>query len=239
MAAIVPAILPVSQEDLEDKLAALVGLVDSVQIDIVDGRFISPASWPYRTESDKGLPSFAGKTFSHLGQIHYEMDLMVSAPEDVAGTWVEAGADRITLHVESTNYLPKTITDLEVRYGHAKDFAPELLAIGIALNIQSDLAIIEPYMAQIDYVQFMGIATIGKQGEPFDTRVLQKIATFKKKHPEIPVQVDGGVSLQTAPALLSAGVERLIVGSALWNAPDLATELQKFNELLHQYGIYT
>jgi len=234
---IIPAILPVSREDLEKKLGILSGLVEEIQIDVVDGRFVSPASWPYSNGTDEFASLInEGNTLPYLGQLHYEIDLMVSAPEEVTGIWITAGANRITLHIESTDYLPRAITDLQVKYGHEKDFVPDLLAVGLALNVQSDLSLLEPLLEHADYVQFMGIATIGKQGEPFDPAVVERVVAFKKKHPDIAVQVDGGVSLATAPALLSAGVERLIVGSALWNAPNLAEELEKFNELSQQYG---
>jgi ribulose-phosphate 3-epimerase len=109
----------------------------------------------------------------------------------------------------------------------------------LAINIQSDLALIEPYINSADYVQFMGIETIGKQGEPFDARVLQKIRTFKEKHPKMPLQVDGGVSFETAPRLLAAGVQRLIVGSAFWESPNLPETFKKMSALTEEYGTYT
>jgi ribulose-phosphate 3-epimerase len=166
------------------------------------------------------------------------MDLMVSDPEEITGIWIAAGAQRLVLHVESTNYLPRAITDLEVKYGHAKDFAPTLLSFGLGINVQSDLALLDPFLDKADFVQFMGIATIGKQGEPFDTDVIRKIHAFKRKHPHTQIQVDGGVSLQTAPQLLTAGVDRLIVGSALWKSSDLRNELRLFDELVQEYGTY-
>jgi pentose-5-phosphate-3-epimerase len=48
MSVIVPAILPTSRDDLDEKLLRLHGLVDAVQVDVVDGRFVTPASWPYK-----------------------------------------------------------------------------------------------------------------------------------------------------------------------------------------------
>jgi ribulose-phosphate 3-epimerase len=238
MSVIIPAILPVSHEDLEEKLAILAGLVDVVQIDIVDGRFVVPPSWPYKEGSNAHAVFLEDDILPHLGQLHFEMDLMVADPEAVAGAWITAGAERVVLHAESTNYLDRAIRHIGVEYGHSKDFSADLLSIGIALNTQTELALIEPYLDHVDYVQFMGIATIGRQGEPFDASVLRKIATFKRKYPKIPVQVDGGVSLATAPALLSAGVERLIVGSALWRAPDVREALNEFNDLAQEYGLY-
>ena len=54
----------------------------------------------------------------------------------------------------------------------------------------------------------------------------------------MPIQVDGGVSLESAPVLLQAGVSRLVVGSALWRAPDFNKALQAFNELTQTHGFY-
>ena len=55
MSAIVPAILPKSLEDLEQKLTVLSGVATSVQIDVVDGKFVSPASWPYASDTGKSI----------------------------------------------------------------------------------------------------------------------------------------------------------------------------------------
>jgi ribulose-phosphate 3-epimerase len=222
MATIIPAILPKSRKDLEEKAAALQGLVEIVQIDAVDGKYVTPACWPYIQQNDPFFQSVEnGEMLPYVGELRYEVDMMISDPEKSIGTWLSAGVDRVVLHAESTNYLARVIKEIQVRYGHEKDFAPDLLSLGIAVNIGTDLALIEPFMDDFDYVQFMGIRKIGAQGEPFDENVLRKITAFKKKYYDVPVQVDGGVSLETAPALLSAGVDRLIIGSAIWNAANL------------------
>lgn len=239
MGVVVPAILPTSRRDLEDRLSRIVGLVDRVQIDVVDGRFAQPATWPYAGESETFAKEVdSGDTLLHLGQFRYEIDLMVSNPEEVAGIWIAAGANRITVHAESTRYLPQLIERFKTEFGYDKDFAPGLLSLGLALNIESEISLIEPYFDSIDYIQLMGIAHIGRQGEPFDERVIRKVAQIKKTHAHIPVQVDGGVSITNAPALLSAGVSSLVVGSDIWHASDPAEELLRFEELGEQYGIY-
>ena len=75
MSIIVPAILPTSFEDLEEKLAQLHGLVDSVQIDSVDGHFATPASWPYIGSGLQQLQHLKdhGEQLSHGGQYKLEM----------------------------------------------------------------------------------------------------------------------------------------------------------------------
>jgi ribulose-phosphate 3-epimerase len=236
MSAIVPAVLPKTREELEDKLARLDGLVDAIQLDIVDGRFASPPSWPYTEPDHASLPG--DEALPLLGHFNFELDLMVADPRHVAGAWIENGITRLTIHAESATDLPALLEELTVGYGHAKGFAPNLLSIGLAIGAATPISLIEPYLDRADYVQFMGIAVVGSQGQPFDARALQKVKTFRRKYPDIPVQVDGAVSLATAPALLDAGVTRLVIGSALWKAPDLKEELGKFRALAEEYGIY-
>ena len=234
MGVIVPAVLPTSRHDLEEKLRLLSGIADAVQIDAVDGHFAKPASWPYVSGGD-----FAElQTLPRLGEFSFEVDLMVEKPEEIAGAWIEKGASRITVHAESTRFLAKTMESLEAEYGHDKGFAPELLSFGLALNATTDPALVAPFLHFVDYVQFMGIRTIGRQGEPFDAAVVERAKAMGRAHEELSIQVDGGVSIATAPALLDAGVDRLVVGSALWRAPDLKAAYDALVALTERYGLY-
>jgi ribulose-phosphate 3-epimerase len=235
MRSIVPAILPTSRLDLDAKLLKLRGLTDEVQIDIVDGRFVTPASWPYVPGSS---PLAESDSLAELGSFKFEVDLMVEGPSDDIKRWVRAGATRITVHAETALNLGKVVDDFQTSYGHDKDFVPDLLSFGLAINLATDAAILEPYLDRCDYVQFMGIAQIGKQGEPFDRRIIPKIQDFHKKYPAMPIQIDGAVSLQTAPDLLAAGASRLVVGSALWRAENVEAEFARLEEVSQTYGLY-
>lgn len=239
MGTIVPAIIPTSRKDLEEKLSRLSGLCEDVQIDIVDGVFAGPASWPYVNDATE--PARMLEEGVHLpgaGEFRFEIDLMSADPESVAGVWIGLGASRLTVHSESTRFLPQFLQSTNSTYGHDGDFTPGLLSFGLSIGIETDLALIEPHLKKVDYVQFMGIRKIGHQGEPFDTRVFAKIAMFRKRYPTIEIQVDGGVTLENTPKLLQAGVKRLVVGSALWKAPDLAVRYREFDELTQRHGIY-
>ena len=134
--------------------------------------------------------------------------------------------------------MKQILDTLHREYGYEKGFMEHVLQVGIAINQETRLELLEPYLDQIDYVQFMGIKRIGVQGQPFSKDVLSSIHRFKEKHPRTPVQIDGGVSVDSAPALLALGVSRLVVGSAIWNTehPDRAfTQLQSLGD---QYGLY-
>lgn len=238
MSIVTPAVLVPSRGALQETLSRLIGLSDIIQIDIVDGIFSAPATWPY-TDPDELYKIKKGEAISSLEHFAFEVDLMVERPEASIGTWLALGASRVVIHVESVHDMPLLLRDLKEKYGHEKGFAEHLLSVGIALNVDTPLEAIEPYLSSFDYVQCMGIDHIGVQGQPFDRRVLEKIRTFRRAHPEVPVQVDGGVSLETAPELLAVGVGRLCVGSALLQAPDLALRMEAFERIAERYGRYS
>lgn len=234
MGAIVPSILVTTRREVEQKLKLIAGHTDAVQIDVVDGILAGPATWPY---PEGGLAALApGFDIHDMGDLRFEIDLMVREPEKAMCAFLSAGAARLVLHIESMRNAGAVIDTLEREYGRDKEFAPELLSLGMSVRIQTDLALLEPYLSRVDYVQFMGIAEIGRQGVPFDTRVLTKIREFRRQHADIPVQVDGGVSLTTAPQLFAAGASRLVVGSALWKSESVEATMHAFHEIAQEYG---
>lgn len=236
MSAIVPAILPASREELTQKLLLLQGVATEVQIDVIDGKYAdAPATWPYAENNP--IPE-EDELVALTGPIHFEIDLMALSPEDVLGSWMRAGAHRLTVHAESTQQLPALVSSLRTKYGHDKEFAPGLFSFGLAVGMATETSLIEPYLSECDYIQFMGITSIGKQGQLFDPQVIPKIAAFHRKYPDMPIQVDGGVSLENIPQLLRAGASRLVVGSAFWRAEDPKSELNKMMQLAQVSGLF-
>lgn len=231
MTEIIPAILPTDLDDLREKMAQVSGLAPLVQIDVCDGKFVPSKSWPY---VKGGMDEFArikaeDEGFPFWDSLDFEVDLMVKKPEELVHDWVMAGAKRLVLHIESAPDILKTIENLRGEYGTAKDEAFGL-EIGVALDIQTpneevygilDL-IDEDGNSIIDFVQFMGIDNVGFQGQEFDDKVLEKISDMRQNYPNIAISVDGGVSLDTAPDLISAGATRLISGSAVFESGDIA-----------------
>jgi transketolase len=223
-AAIIPAILPSSRRELEEVLRRLSRLphIAFVQIDVVDGAFASPASWPYAQGQDvpDTIPALEGHCF--------DADLMVEDPERAVEAWLTLGAARVTLHLESLKDPARTLALIKGRYGHDREAGPCPFELGLAVNVATDLALLEPHLPRVDYVQLMGIDTIGRQGEPFDPVVLERVQKLREAHPRLVIQVDGGVTPETAPRLLAAGASRLVVGHAITGAPDPGEALARF-----------
>jgi ribulose-phosphate 3-epimerase len=237
MGLVVPAVLPSSRTDLEEKLAllAVIPSLTRVQIDVVDGKFAPSISWPYSAPTEFKEMVARGDMLPYLDRFEYEIDLMCLDAEIAARGWLALGATRLTFHAESTNDLRRLIATARGTYGAGIE---PLVSFGLALNVASDLALIEPYLGDIDYVQLMGIARIGTQGQPFDRRTLENVRLFRHRHPDMPLQVDGGISIDHARELVALGVTHLIIGSAIVNVRDPAAAIAAFEEIKQStYGV--
>src|SRR3989338_4863991 len=111
MSIVVPAVLPSSLKDLQGKIALFATLpIDRIQIDVVDGRFAKPASWPYNAPDEWRKVIAQGSRLPALDRIAYEIDLMCYDAEEVAEAWLALGATRLTLHAECTTDLTRLLS---------------------------------------------------------------------------------------------------------------------------------
>jgi ribulose-phosphate 3-epimerase len=232
MIEIIPAIMPTSFEDLSDKVSFVANHADMVQLDIMDGKFVKARSWPYFSNDSHSFESLLAESegMPYWDKINYEIDLMISNPEDSIDNWITAGASRIVVHVESTKQLDEIVHKMHGRFGYNMNRAPDV-ELGIALNIDTPTDVVLPFLEQIQFVQFMGINTIGLQGEPFDERVIDKIHAFHNAHPEIIISVDGGVNFENARILTEIGVKRLVSGSTIFGSTNIPATLEDFKNL--------
>lgn len=226
MVEIIPAIMPKDYEDLDEKMSLFVSVVPFVQLDIMDGKFVPARTWPYPRDThfdaivaqEEGMPSWEN--------IDFEVDLMIESPEIAVPQWVNAGARRIIVHVES---MKNGMQDFEkIREAVPAGF----IELGLAINTTTPLSALDPYLNRIDFVQCMGIARIGFQGEAFDERVLDHVRALRSSHPEMPVSIDGSVNFDTARALVDAGATRLVSGSAILEADDFVGAIAQMKNLV-------
>ncbi|MDO8620512.1 MAG: hypothetical protein Q7R64_04170 [bacterium] len=224
MTHIVPAILPKDFQEILAKLELVKGAVDSVQIDIVDGKFAPNKTWPYIGDHGE-ITNIVNEQegFPFWKDFDFEFDLMVVKPEEAVPFWVRAGASRVIVHIESTP--PDTLSDIIKEWKHAVD-------IGLALKPSTPLEKLETFLHEVSFVQCMGNDRISFGGVPLDERVvLPKIAHLRKKYPELTISVDIGVSLETAPRLIEAGASRLVAGSAVFGKANPAGAVRELERL--------
>lgn len=229
MAEILPAILPKHFEDLKDKVGEMRGLVPMVQIDLCDGKFVPTVSWPFHENDLKSADDILNERegMPYWDEVNFELDLMVSDAVVNFENYLKMGARRIVFHLEAVGDLEEFKEFLE----GIDLYVRENVDLGIALNNDTSLETLFPLISNVDYVQCMGIKHIGKQGEMFDERVLERISELKTTFPELIVSIDGSVNEETAPRLLEAGAGRLVIGSAIWESEDIIGSIYKFKEL--------
>ncbi len=201
MVQIIPAILESDWIEVENKLNLTKEFATWVQLDIMDGIFVPEKSWANPTD----LKNYF-EVQPPSKQLNIEVDLMVKNPENIVEAWIEAGAKRVIIHIESTDKVRKAI-DIVKKAG---------VEVGIALNIDTTNKVLDEFMADTDFVQFMGIEKIGFQGQPFGEKVLHKVIDLRTRYSNAIISIDGGVNMKTVPLLVKAGVSRLVAGSAVF-----------------------
>ncbi|MEK7462622.1 MAG: hypothetical protein AAB618_03535 [Patescibacteria group bacterium] len=213
---IVPAIIPATAAEVIAFTQAIF-FSRELHIDVVDGEFVETVSWPI----DPADSPLAVKPYTD--KFTLEVDLMMSNPIPAARAWEKAGADMIVFHVESI--------DCDSFIDFIKHSAA---SVGIAFHGVTTLDALKPYLAYADYIQVMGIETIGLQGQPFSLRTIEKVESLKALYPHIPVSVDGSVNHETIKQVVKAGADRMIVGSAISKADDKQSAYEELALLVNE-----
>jgi ribulose-phosphate 3-epimerase len=231
MTEIIPAVLPKDYEELKDKIALVRGIAPVVQVDICDGIFVKNTTWPFlgSGELDQHFSNIQNEEegMPFWEDIDFEIDLMVSDALENFDIYCKLGARRIIFHAEAT----KNLQELQEFLEGMDNFVRDTIEIGIACGPSFKVENLLPLLATVDFVQVMGIDRIGVQGEKFDYAALELIKAIKEKVSDIPVGVDGGVNLETAPEIIAAGADRLAIGSAIFNSNDIMERIEEFRSL--------
>lgn len=223
MIEVIPSLPALTFEELRTKVGMVKGLVSAFQIDICDGMFTPQRSWPMNS-GDK--PQFEdivrGKEkLPYAGEIDFEVHFMTHTPEKLIPDWVKAGAMRFLVHVEARH-------DFAACRRAAGD-----AELGVSLNIGTDIGRVAEYAPYISVIQLMGIAKIGAQGQPFDSRVLEMIAEVRERYPDVIIEIDGSVNMETAPSLVKAGARRLAPGSYVFRSQDPKSAIEALKNIPH------
>jgi len=229
MTEIVPAVLAENFQDLNEKIAKYENIVSSIQIDVCDGNFVPSTSWPVHSSDEESIQKILNEEdgMPYWDKIDFEFDLMVKNAHTQFEFFVRLGAKKIIFHLEAEDDL---VTFKEFLEG-LDIYFKENIEIALAINTTTPIDSLEPFINNIDFVQCMGIEKIGFQGENFDDRVLNQIRDLRMKYLELIISVDGGVNENTAPLLIKAGANRLVIGSVLKNSLDIRETINYFENL--------
>lgn len=228
MTEVIPALLVEDYNELKEQLSRIINIASIVQIDVCDGKFVDTTTWPMRgsdpyveaiLDEREGLP--------YWDSLDFEFDLMIANAHEQFEFFVRLGAKRIVFHLEAEANQTKFVEFLE----GVDMYTRENISIGVAINTTTPIEKLKTIISKVDFVQCMGIEHIGSQGEPFDDRVLNQIKSLRSTYPELIISIDGSVNEFTAPLLVEAGANRLVVGSALLHSYDVRETMQNLKNL--------
>jgi ribulose-phosphate 3-epimerase len=211
---VAPSILSADFSRLEEEVKRVEqGGADLLHIDVMDGHFV-----PNITLGPPVVASLKGKT-----ALPFDVHLMIENPEKYIDDFIRAGADIITVHVESTVHLHRV-----VNYIKNQGIKP-----GVALNPSTSLNTIKYILDDIYMVLVMSVNP-GFGGQKFIPQMFEKITDLRSivnqsKH-EILIEVDGGINEDNAAKIISAGADILVAGSAIYKAHNPENAIKKLKK---------
>ena len=181
---------------------------DWIHLDIMDGVFVPNISF--------GIPVV--KAVRALSKKPLDTHLMIVQPERYIHAFKEAGADMLTVHWEACTHLHRTIYQIK----------EEGMLAGVALNPHTPVAGLEDVINDLDMVLIMSVNP-GFGGQKFIPRALDKIKALRemidRNGSEALVEVDGGVCRDNIAAIVNAGADALVAGSAVFKAENPQEEI--------------
>ena len=207
-----PSILSADFSQLGNEIKRLeLGGADLIHVDVMDGHFV-----PNLTI---GPPVI--KALRNYTKLPFDVHLMISPVHKYIKDFANAGADIITIHPEATENLADSIK-------HIKNFKKK---VGLSLNPNTELKVINDYLDQIDLVLIMSVYP-GFGGQKFMPEILNKIKEVKeikeKNNYKFDIEVDGGINFSNYQSVIKAGANILVSGTTIFkeNKGDLKKNIE-------------
>ncbi len=206
-----PSLLSADFSKLKEQIDVVVDAgATRLHLDVMDGHFVPNFTFG----------PFIVKAIRKLTDAHLETHLMISNPEKYLQDFIDAGSDTLIFHYEASNDINRDIDIIK---------SNNILA-GIAINPDTDIRNILPFLDSLDYVLIMSVNPgFGGQGFIDETlEKMKKLSSLSLKYDFI-VGVDGGVNLNTINKVYETGVDVTIVGSGLYKTDNIN---KRFNDLM-------
>ena len=199
-----PSILSADFAHLARDIAAVErGGADLIHVDVMDGHFVPNITI--------GPPVV--RAIKRVTNLPLDVHLMIEDPDKYLDAFVEAGASLLSVHVEVLPHLHRTIQAIKKRGVKA----------GVVLNPSTPVVSLEDVASDVDHVLVMSVNP-GFGGQTFIPRSIDKIRAVRRlltsAGNNAPIEVDGGVDLNTVADVVTAGADMLVAGQAIFGAAD-------------------
>ncbi|MBM3726758.1 MAG: ribulose-phosphate 3-epimerase [Acidobacteria bacterium] len=218
MVEILPSILAADFARLGDQVRAVEQAgVTMLHLDVMDGHFVPNISF--------GVPVV--ESLRRVTKLTLDVHLMVTRPDELIGPFAQAGADQISVHQEVCPHLDRTLRLIQ----------SEGLKAGVVINPSTPVTVLDEVLDVADFVLVMSVNP-GFGGQKFIPGALRKIARLDRARREgkspIMIEVDGGVGPANTAALVEAGCDWLVAGSAVFGREDPATAVREMQQIARQ-----
>jgi ribulose-phosphate 3-epimerase len=190
-----------------------------LHLDIMDGQFVPNISFG---------PAVVAAVRPHAKKLFFDVHLMCGQPEILLEPFVKAGADQLTIHVELRDKVPQLLWKI-------KSLGKK---VGLAVNPPTSIAEVQPYLDKIDLLLVMTVNP-GFGGQSFIHECLPKIqqaeAWRRERKLNYRIQVDGGITNQTAAECASAGADTFVAGTSLFGAHSLKAAVKKMRKVVQDH----
>lgn len=174
---------------------------DLIHIDVMDGHFVPNITI--------GPPII--KSLRAITGLKFDVHLMITNADEYIDSFIDAGADIISVHVEACNHLNRVIQSIKQKGKKA----------AVALNPATSLSTLEWILEEVDMVLLMTVNP-GFGGQVFIDSIVEKVRALKRiieeKNLKVDIEVDGGIDLSNIFKITEAGANVIVAGSTVFNA---------------------
>lgn len=217
MLKIAPSILSADFMRLGEEIrAAEAAGADMLHLDIMDGHFVPNIT----------IGPAVVDAINKITKLPLDVHLMIEEPDKFLKDFIDAGADYLTVHIEASRHLHRTIQRIKESGVKA----------GVSLNPATPIWSLDHILLDIDMVLLMSVNP-GFGGQGFIPSVLDKIKALRdiivQRCINVLIEVDGGVKSDNFGEIASAGADIVVMGSAFFSSGDYAVLMRRLREILH------
>lgn len=212
---IAPSILAADITRLGEEIDHVIGAgADLIHLDVMDNHYVPNLTFgPVICESMR----------RHFPQLIIDVHLMVQNPDTLISSFAEAGANRMSIHPDSTIHLDRSLQLIK----------NEGCKAGIVLNPATSIDCLQWCMHHLDFVLVMTVNP-GFGGQKLIPSVIHKIAIIRERYPTLSICVDGGITGDNIADIAKAGANEFVVGSAIFSNPDYRTTIADLRKKIEE-----